>query len=413
MKRHAVVVSGMGIVSSIGSTLKEFESKLFAGNSGISAIGLDLDTRLSDSFPVPYAGSVNRQSLTSEKELSSQSESCLFSVAATVEAIKSLPDSSEVDAIVYGSADGIAFDDVYRFLKNPKFPVEDLPKSEDPLTAIQRYLYEVKNIKVADDRLICVNSACASGNQAIGEAMQMIRTGEWQRVLVGGVDTRCNPANLLNFNMLGALCTEDIAPEKASRPFSKDRAGFVRGEGAATLLLESVAACRGRGGDYNAMISGYAMTSDAYRLTDGREDGLCIIRAMQEAIKDADLIPDEISAVSAHGTSTPLNDRLETMAIKKVFGEKAYQTPVTSLKSQIGHSTVAAGAIEAVASVIMLKHAKLAPTVNLHQADPDCDLDYVPNRSRDQKLRHILSNNFGFGGINTCLVISHASEHTN
>jgi 3-oxoacyl-[acyl-carrier-protein] synthase II len=210
----------------------------------------------------------------------------------------------------------------------------------------------------------------------------------------------------MNFNMLGALSTADVPPEQASKPFSGDRCGFVRGEGAATLIIESRKTAEARGAKILGVISGYGFTSDAFRLTDGRDDGLAVIKAMELAIADSSLEKSEIDAVSAHGTSTPLNDRLETMALKSVFGDHAYKIPVSALKSQIGHSTVAAGAIEAVSCILMLEDQKLAPTINYNTPDPECDLDYVPNQARKAKVTHILSNNFGFGGQNACIVIS-------
>jgi 3-oxoacyl-[acyl-carrier-protein] synthase II len=209
--------------------------------------------------------------------------------------------------------------------------------------------------------------------------------------------------------MLGALCDDDIEPSKASRPFSKDRNGFIRGEGAACLVLETRAAAEARGAKILATLNGYANTTDANRLTDGRDDALCVKKAITWAVEDAGLKLEDIDAISAHGTSTQLNDRLETKAIKVVFGERAYQIPVTSLKSQIGHSTVAAGAIEAISCVLMLQEQRLAPTLNYNVPDPECDLDYVPNQARDAKIDFILSNNFAFGGQNACLVFGRGS----
>jgi 3-oxoacyl-[acyl-carrier-protein] synthase II len=260
--------------------------------------------------------------------------------------------------------------------------------------------------KVQVKNLISVNAACASGNQTLGIAMEGIRSGRWKRCLVGGVDARCEPSNLLNFLSLGALTNADVDPSQASRPFSKDRTGFVRGEGAALILLESEEAAMERKAPILGNVLGYGATSDAYRLTDGREDGLAVIEAMNAAIQDAGLKPSDISYVNAHGTSTPLNDRLETSAIKEVFGELAYKIPISSIKSKIGHSTIAASSIEAIACLMMLDEQKISPTLNLEVPDPECDLDYVPHVARDAKLDYVLSNSFGFGGQNTCLVLS-------
>ena len=404
--QHDIVVTGMGIVSPIGTTVKSFSDAMFRGVSGIHAIRGSL---VSKTFPIPYAGYLDRSKIKASTEFAGpMSDSSRMALMATMEAAMDLDESVPVDALVYGSAEGIAFDFVQKSLASG-VSKEMLSQSlaEAPLIAMQKWLLDAKNITIADDQLICINSACASGNQAIGDAMQRIRSGEWTRAIVGGVDSRCTPSNLMNFHMLGALCSEDVAPEKASRPFSKDRAGFVRSEGAATLVLETRAAANARGAKIYGVISGYSMTSDAYRLTDGRDDVLCVKQAMLDAISDAGLSPSDIDGISAHGTSTPLNDKLETRAIKAVFPEEGRLIPITSLKSQIGHSTVAAGAIEAVACLLMLEAKTLAPTINFTPGDEECDLDYVPDHSRPHEMKHMLSNNFGFGGQNTCLVISH------
>jgi 3-oxoacyl-[acyl-carrier-protein] synthase II len=214
----------------------------------------------------------------------------------------------------------------------------------------------------------------------------------------------------MNFHLLGTLNTDEGPATHASRPFSKTRSGFVLGEGAATLVLETRAAAERRGAEILGAITGYATTSDAYRITDGRSDVLGAATAMRKAIRDAGLNTGQINAISAHGTSTRMNDRLETKAIKQAFGNYAYQVPVISLKSQIGHCLAAAGALEAVASLLMLSEQKLAPTINHNDVDTECDLDYVPNIARPAALQRILSNNFGFGGQNTCVVFEETAS---
>ncbi len=406
LSEQDIVVTGMGIVSPLGMTVKSFSDAMFQGESGIHSIRGSL---VSQTFPIPYAGYLDRNKIKASTEFAGvMSDSSRMALMATMEAAMDLDESVPVDALVYGSAEGIAFDFVQNSLASG-VSEEMLSHSlaEAPLIAMQKWLLDEKKISIADDQLICINSACASGNQAIGDAMHRIRCGEWTRAIVGGVDSRCTPSNLMNFHMLGALCSEGIAPEKASRPFSKDRAGFVRSEGAATLVLETRAAANARGAKIYGVISGYSMTSDAYRLTDGRDDVLCVKQAMLDAIADAGLSPADIDGISAHGTSTPLNDKLETRAIKAVFPNEGRSIPITSLKSQIGHSTVAAGAIEAVACLLMLEAKTLAPTINFTPGDVECDLDYVPDHARPHSMKHMLSNNFGFGGQNTCLVISH------
>jgi 3-oxoacyl-[acyl-carrier-protein] synthase II len=208
----------------------------------------------------------------------------------------------------------------------------------------------------------------------------------------------------MNFYTLGALTTDDVAPEKASRPFALDRSGFVRGEASATLLLESRESAEARGAKIYGKITGYGMTSDAYRLTDGRDDGLSVIHAMKTAVQSSGSSLDEVDYINAHGTSTPLNDRLESKSIKTLFGDNAKNIPISSLKSQIGHSTIASGAVEAIACLLMIEEQKISPTINYNHADPECDLDYVPNVAREAKLKKVLSNSLGFGGQNACLL---------
>jgi len=213
---------------------------------------------------------------------------------------------------------------------------------------------------------------------------------------------------MMNFHMLMALSTAEVEPSTASRPFDLTRCGFVRGEAAGVLLLESEDSQKKSKNPILAEIVGYGNTSDAFRLTDPREDGLCLQKAMANAISDAGIEKEQIDYINAHGTSTLLNDKIETFAIKELFGEHAYKLAVSSLKSQIGHSTVAAGILESIACVQMLRHQKLAPTINLQTKDPLCDLDYVPLVARDSKVEYILNNNIGFGGQNICVVLKKA-----
>jgi len=408
--QHEVVITGFGIVSSIGMNANDFEKNLLAGVSGVREVRGSL---VPDEFPVHYAAWIPRETLPAsvlfkDRDPQGVLKSWLMTEQATLQVLKSLESKDKIDAIVYGTADGASYEIVEKVLK------EHLPKdfeyesvcSESSLSVIRDLLVQQKFNRIEEKDLICMNSACATGNQTLGIAYQGIQSGRWTRCLVGGVDARCEGSNFLNFFHLGALTTDDVAPEKASRPFAKDRSGFVRGEGAATLVLESRAAAVARGAKILGVVSGYGCTSDAFRLTDGRDDGASVMQAMRMAIADARLKPEDIDYINAHGTSTPLNDRLETLAIKNVFGARAYQTPVSSIKSQIGHSTIAASSIEAVACLIMLKRQMISPTINYNEPDPECDLDYVPNVSRAASITHILSNSFGFGGQNTCLVLS-------
>ena len=409
MKKHEVVITSYGIVSPIGQNAEEFEKNLFAGVSGVKNIRGVLASE--QNFPVPYAAWVPMESLGPSKLFSEEQrakipKSWLMTEQATMQALQGMDSSTHFDAMVYGTADGVVYEIVESVLKN------GTPRDFDHLTTCCESSLEVLrdtmvNLgfnKIDDTQMISLNSACATGNQTIGIAYQGLQAGRWKRVMVGGVDSRCTPSNFLNFNMLGAVTTDEVAPEAASRPFAKDRSGFVRGEGAVALVMETREEAEKRGAKILGVVAGYGCTSDAYRLTDGREDGASVIQAITEAIETAGLTPNDIDYINAHGTSTPLNDRLETFAIKKVFGDKAYKIPVSSVKSQFGHSTIAASSIEAVACLMMLNRQMVSPTINYNHPDPECDLDYVPNKSRPAKVTHVLSNSFGFGGQNTCTV---------
>lgn len=411
--QEEVVVTSYGIVSPIGFNAQSFETAMFAGQSGVRALGGHL---AAENFPVPYAAWIDRESLPpsviyAKEDQSKLLKSWLMTEAATWEALKNFKAEDQIDAVVFGTADGVSYELVEEVLKNGMPADFDYTKTtcESSLIVIQKILNRLGMHSLPERSLICLNSACASGNQTIGLAFEGIRSGRWTRCLVGGVDARCELSNFLNFHLLGAVTTAAIAPEKASRPFSKDRTGFVRGEGAAVLVLETRKSAMARGATILGQIIGYGCTSDAYRLTDGREDVQSVVEAMQRAITSAGLSSDQIDYINAHGTSTPLNDRLETVAIKKVFGPKAYQIPISSLKSQIGHSTIASSSIEAIAALMMLKRQLIAPTMNCDVPDPECDLDYVPNKSRPAKVTNVLSNSFGFGGQNTCVVFSKGS----
>ena len=413
MPRHEVVVTACGIVSPLGIGVPEFRTRMFAGESGTADIR---GTLVPDDFPVRVAALVPRDHLGQPRLIADRPPESTplawrFAGIATEEALASLPPGHHIDAIVYGAAECTSFDLIrqsFRRIETDRFDW-DATRAETTLEFLRSLVAAHGHGHVPDERLITLNNACISSNQAIGIAVQRIRSGAWRRVLAGGMDARCKDDNLMNFHLLGALTTADVPPERASRPFSKDRAGFVRGEGAATLVLESREAAEARGAEILGVIGGYASTSDAYRLTDGRTDVKAVVRAMSSALADAGVPQERVSAISAHGTSTMMNDSLETKAIKQLFGARAPQIPVTALKSQVGHSTVAAGALQAVSCLLMLQHQRLAPTINYEEPDPDCDLDYVPGHARDARLETILSNNFGFGGQNACVVFR-ASE---
>jgi len=249
-------------------------------------------------------------------------------------------------------------------------------------------------------------TACAAGNQAIGDAFRMIQRGEVDVMLAGGTDALIHPLVIAWFSALRALSTYNVEPSRASRPFDKERDGFVLAEGAGVLVLEDLEFALARGAPIHAEIAGYGLTADAYHPTASSKEGA--VRAMRLALADAGLSPHQVDYINAHGTSTPLNDTNETNAIKEVFGPQASRLAVSSTKSMTGHLMGAAGAVEAIATVLAIKHGLVPPTINYHTPDVECDLDYVPNRARTMKIGAALSNSFAFGGTNAILVFRRA-----
>lgn len=250
-----------------------------------------------------------------------------------------------------------------------------------------------------------VASACASSAYAIGLGYDMIRSGKADIVIVGGADSIINKEEIEGFNELYALCTDNEHPEKASRPFSKNRDGFVPGEGAGILILESEQSAKSRQAEVLAEIAGYAVTSEGYNIMAPEKDGAGIARTIELALKNAGIGQADVQYINAHGTSTTLNDKYETMAIKQVFGDLAYKIPVSSSKSMIGHTIGAAGAIESIITIKAMQHSLLPPTINLDEPDPELDLDYVPHRARPCTITTALSNSFAFGGHNAVVVL--------
>jgi 3-oxoacyl-[acyl-carrier-protein] synthase II len=250
-------------------------------------------------------------------------------------------------------------------------------------------------------------TACAASSQAIGEATEIIRQGEADLMLSGGAHSMIHPFGVTGFNLLTALSTHNEDPKRASRPFDRHRDGFVLGEGAGMLILEELEHARQRGAKICGEVLGYGSTADAYRITDIHPEGRGATACIKMALDDARCTPEDIDYINAHGTSTAVNDRVETLSIKQAFGEEAYQTPISSTKSMMGHLIAAAGSAEAIVCLLSMKEGLLPPTINYETPDPECDLDYVPNEPRNAKVRKTLSNSFGFGGQNISLIFSH------
>ncbi len=297
---------------------------------------------------------------------------------------------------VAGEFDWEAFIAALRVLAKARAPERRTPGSIPALIADQ-YRF--------DGPVMGVMTACAGGTQAIGDALRWIRTGRADVVVAGGADSELYPMGLASFCLLGALSTRNDQPCAASRPFDAHRDGFVIGEGGAMLVLEEREHALRRGARIHAEVAGFGSASDAYRVTDPHPEATGGVLAMRRAIADAGLSADEIDYVNAHGTSTIANDRIETLALKKVFGERAPRVPISSTKSMLGHATVAAGAIEAIATALTLARQVVHPTINQDVPDPDCDLDYVPNHARPARVEAALSNSFAFGGQSATLAL--------
>ena len=249
-------------------------------------------------------------------------------------------------------------------------------------------------------------TACAASSQAIGEATEIIRQGEADIMLSGGAHSMIHPFGVTGFNLLTALSTHNDAPQQASRPFDKDRDGFVLGEGSGMLILEELEHAKRRGAQIYGEVQGYGSTADAYRITDIHPEGRGATACIKMALNDAGINPEDVHYVNAHGTSTAVNDRVETRAIKQALGDHAYKTPVSSTKSMMGHLIAAAGSAEAIVCLLTIRNGVLPPTINYTTPDPDCDLDYVPNTPREATVDRALSNSFGFGGQNISLILS-------
>ncbi len=256
-----------------------------------------------------------------------------------------------------------------------------------------------------------LSSACATGSNAIGEAADIIRLGRADVMLAGGAEAAINAVTMAGFNSMGALSTRNDEPQRASRPFDKGRDGFVAGEGSAVLVLESEAHAQARGAHIYGEVLGYGITNDAYHVSAPLENGAGAVECMRLALAQAQVQPADIDYLNAHGTSTPLNDKSETAAIKTVFGERAYDLPISSTKSRTGHLLGAAGALEAIFCLKALADGQRPPTINYETPDPACDLDYVPNQARAKAVRTVMSNSFGFGGHNACVILRQYAGH--
>jgi len=400
-----VVVTGLGVVSNIGTDVPAFWDGLVSGRSGIDRIQSFDASGLSTHI----AGEVRNFSF--DMKLGKRMDRfAQFAFSAAQQALAQaglMPEdggAAHVDPDRIGVCIGTGIGgEPFLEAQHTKF-LEKGPGRFHPLT-VPIIIANMASANVAIHHKLhgpnlCVSTACATGNHSIGMALDIIRAGRADAMLAGGTEAVITAFGIDGYSQLRALSTRNEDPKGASRPFSKGRDGFVLAEGAGVLMLESLSHARKRGAEILAEVAGFGMTSDGYHLTAPHPEGLGAVRAIQLAIRDAGLNPEDVDYINAHGTSTDLNDTLETRAIKTVFGDHARKLAVSSIKSMVGHSLGGSAGIEAVASVLTVKHGVLPPTINLTEPDPELDLDYVPLQARQQPVNAILSNSFAFGGHN-------------
>jgi 3-oxoacyl-[acyl-carrier-protein] synthase II len=409
-----VVVTGIGAFTPLGLDMATTWQGLIAGKSGIDYITLCDPTPLE----VRFAGEVKGFEPTNyigRKEARRMDRFAQLAVAAAMQAVQqsgiqvSAANQGDI-AVVVGSGIG----GLTTLFEQTKVLIESGPSRVSPFLAPMMIsdmaAAQVSIILGLKGLNLCTTSACSSSSDAIGVAYELIRRGDAEAALAGGSEAIINHLGITAFSALKAISTRNDAPKEASRPFDAQRDGFVISEGACILVLENLEHARKCGANILAEIIAYGATADAFHITQPDDKGEGASRAMQLALKKAGLTPSDIDYINAHGTSTPLNDKTETLAIKTVFGEQAYRVPVSSTKSMLGHLIGASGAIEAAICIMTIQHGIIPPTINLTHPDPECDLDYVPNVARQAKVTTALSNSFGFGGHNSVLIIRRYTE---
>ena len=406
---NRVAITGLGVITAIGAGKDAFWEALRAGRCGIRKV----DKFDASPYPTQFAAQLNGfdfspyidSKWSRRMDLTSQ-----MAVAAAKMAVKDAgidldqEDRERIGVVVGTAMAGTAFmleqADVFKqkgpMKINPFTALTVFPDAPASFISIELGLYGPS---------FSLATACSSALDAVGYAFNAIRHGELDVILMGGAEATIFPQAFSAFCMLRAMSQRNDDPERASRPFDKERDGFVLGEGAGMLVLEDLERAKHRGAHIYAEISGFGMTCDAYHMTAPEPSGRQATRAIQIALKDAGVTPTDIDYINAHGTSTQLNDKTETLVIKQVFGQHAYKVPVSATKSMIGHLIGAAGAVELIATTLALEHQVIPPTINYEIPDPDCDLDYVPNVARKATIDVALKNSFGFGGKNSALVV--------
>ncbi|MBC8014505.1 MAG: beta-ketoacyl-ACP synthase II [Sporomusaceae bacterium] len=407
--KKRIVITGLGAITPVGIGKDEFWKSLTNGVSGIDTI-----THFDPSeYTTKFAGEVkgfDSAQYMDKKEAKRMDRVTQFAVAATKMAFDDAKidlekeDRTRIGTIIGTGIGGInTLHDQYKTLfdKGPSrispffvpMMIANMPSGVTSIT------YGLQGI------CTCVVTACATGTNAIGDAFKVIQRGDADVMVAGGVEACISPAMVAGFSSMKALSTRNDEPQRASRPFEKDRNGFVMGEGAGIVILESLEHALARGAHIYAEIAGYGSNADAYHITSPAPEGVQAARCMAMALRDADLEPNTVDYINAHGTSTALNDKNETQAIKTLFGEHAYKLAISSIKSMTGHLLGAAGGIECIATALTISNSLIPPTINYETPDPELDLDYVPNRARSQEVSVALSNSFGFGGHNASILL--------
>ncbi len=422
--RKRVVITGIGCVTPLGNDVETTWNSLKAGKSGVDYI-----THFDASgFPTKFASEVKGFQLgdyiDNPERFQYAGRNIRFAIGAAVQAMNSSGLNDEkLDPTRFGVylGAGEGQQDFFLFMqlianaqKDGEFDMEKFTKEglerlnpqeerEQEPNMASGHLAALFNAQ--GPNLNCL-TACAASSQALGEATEIIRQGEADIMMSGGAHSMIHPFGVTGFNLLTALSTRNEDPRGASRPFDKDRDGFVLGEGAGILILEELEHAKKRGAHIHGEVCGFGSTADAYRITDIHPEGRGGTAAIKMAMNDAGINADEIDYINAHGTSTAVNDKVETLAIKQALGDNAYKTPVSSTKSMMGHLIAAAGSAEAIVCLLTMQENLLPPTINYSNPDPNCDLDYIPNEVREKKVNKALSNSFGFGGQNISLIFS-------
>jgi len=420
-----IVVTGVGIISPLGNNVDINWKRMIRGESGVGHITLfDAST-----FPTKIAGEVRNFNfkpwIERDPLLSRVGRNTQFAILAAGEAYHDAGlDEGDYDprrmGIYFAAGDGGAdlknfirslcvawgnngeIIDKKVFLKNGVDIYDRFAELEQEPCMTLAHLARLFRARGPVSNCL---TACAASSQAIGEAYETIRRGDADVMLTGGAHSMIHPFGVAGFNLLTALTTKNDDPTKVSRPFDFKRDGFVLAEGSGVLILEELEFAKKRKAKIYGEVIGYGSTADAYRLTDSHPEGRGAIKAMELALNSARIKPEDVNYINAHGTSTVVNDMVETIAIKKIFREYAYRVPISSIKSMLGHLIAAAGAVELITSLLVIQNGVIPPTINYEEKDPECDLDYVPNQARENIVETVLSNSFGFGGQNITLIV--------